>query len=405
MLSTGSDRRRSSRLSSSLRDIMSHRPSVSSTTANSNESAKIQLHRKNYVPITSNNSLRPTITPKPTSHPTNPAKPRGLTDRSTTSSTTCTSSSSSDADSSHQSAGSSMGGSTNKNKERRELQDLVKVKDEEISYLKAQLASVEYENTKMAAENMALRLTAEQDKAVWEEKLRDATEQIRQHEAMADEFIKDVARLTSELMDAKAEAEQHRAKVEKMQGKLHKVVEDGSAFIQGLANQLNTTEEQLEKVRDEYNAIKLGTPEQAEKQQHRHTSTSAAEHATNSTTDDSKLRKDNSRRHHRHHLHQPWPRLTLDDGAEDEKKELLTSILDIAADHKFQDMVVKPPSPINSPTSSRSATDPHRRKTDAPPLKEIEIITSKLGPPIQEEQKKHHKRHRQIKVERAGRAA
>ena len=401
MLSTGSDRRRSSRLSSSLRDIMSHRPSVSSTTANSNESAKIQLHRKNYVPITSNNSLRPTITPKPTSHPTNPAKPRGLTDRSTTSSTTCTSSSSSDADSSHQSAGSSMGGSTNKNKERRELQDLVKVKDEEISYLKAQLASVEYENTKMAAENMALRLTAEQDKAVWEEKLRDATEQIRQHEAMAHDFINDVARLTSELKEAKAEAEQHRVKVEKMQGKLHKVVEDGSAFIQGLANQLNTTEEQLEKVRSEYNAIKLGVHEQAE---NRHDQTDHTR-PTDGTKDEKRLHRDNSRRHHRHHLHQPWPRLTLDDGAEDEKKELLTSILDIAADHKFQDMVVKPPSPINSPTSSRSATDPHRRKTDAPPLKEIEIITSKLGPPIQEEQKKHHKRHRQIKVERAGRAA
>ena len=198
---------------------MSHRPSVTSSTANNNESAKIQLHRKNgYVPITSNNSLRPTNTPKPTSQPTNPAKPRGLADRFTTSSTTCTSNSSSDADSSHQSAGSSMGSSINKNKARRELQDLVKVKDEEVSYLKAQLTSVEYENTKLAAENMALRLTAEQDKAVWEEKLRDATEQIRQHEAMADDFIKDVARLNSELMDAKAEAEQHRAKVEKMQG-------------------------------------------------------------------------------------------------------------------------------------------------------------------------------------------
>ena len=400
MLSTDSDHRRSSRISSSLRDIMSHRPSVSSTTANSNESSKIQLHRKKYVPITSKNSLRPTITSKPTTKPTNPVKPRGLTDRSTTSSTTCTSSSSSDSDSFHQSASSSRGRSIDKRKANRELHDLEKVKDEEISYLKAQLTSVEFENTKLAAENMALRLTAEQDKAVWEEKLRDATEQIRQHEAMADDFIKDVARLTSELKEAKAEAEQHRAKVEKMQGKLHKVVEDGSAFIQGLANQLNTTEEQLEKVRSEYNAIKSGVHGQAE---NRHDQPDHTSRPTDDTKDEKRLHRDNSRRHHRHHHQQPWPRLTLD--GKDEKKELLTSILDIAADHKFQDMVVKPPSPIDSPTTSRSTTDPHRRKTDAPPLKEIEIITSKLGPPIQEEQKKRQRRHRQVKVERAGRAA
>ena len=286
---------------------------------------------------------------------------------------------------------------------RRELHDLVKAKDEEIAFLKAQLASVEFENTKLASENMAMRQTAEQDKAVMEEKLRDATEQIRQHEAMADDFIKDVARLTSELTEAKAEAREQRAKVEKMQGKLHKVVEDGSAFIQGLANQLNTTEEQLEKVRSEYNAIKLGVHGQAEKHHRhtRHTSTSA-EHGTNGTPDDidSKLLKDNIHRHHRHR-HQPWPRLTLDDSAE--PKDLLTSILDIAADHKFQDMVVKPPSPIDSRSSS--TTDHHRRKSDTPPLKEIEIITSKLGPPIQEDQKKHHKRHKQVKVERVGRAA
>lgn len=292
-----------------------------------------------------------------------------------------------------------MGSSIEKNKARsRKLRDLVEVKDEEISYLKAQLASVEFENTNLASENMALRLTAEQDKAVWEEKLRDATEQIRQHEAIADDFIKDVARLTSELKEAKAETEQQRTKVEKMQGKLHKVVEDGSAFIQGLANQLNTTEEQLEKVRSEYNATKLGAHGQAEKQHH-----DRPDHTrpTNSTKDEGRLHRDNRHRHHRHHI-QPWPRVTLDDA---EEKELLTSILDIAADHKFQDMVVKPPSPIDSPTTSRSTIDPHRRKTDAPPLKEIEIITGKLGPPIQEEQKKHHKRHKQVKIERAGRAA
>ena len=300
--------------------------------------------------------------------------------------------SSSDADSCNRSASPSAG-SIDQSKAWRELQDLVKVKDEEISYLRAQLASVEFENTNLASENMTLRLTAEQDSAVMEEKLRDANEQIRQHEAMADDFIKDVARLTLELKEAKAEARGQRAKVEKMQGKLHKVVEDGSAFIQGLANQLNTTEEQLEKVKCEYNSITLSARRQAENHHDQ------IDHATINRNDGGRIHKDNSRRCHRHHNHNHSAALK-----EADKQELLATIVDVADRHTFDDMVVKPPSPIDSRLSS--ATDHHHDKRMAlPPLEEVEIITSKLKPPVQQEKRHHQKRHKQVKVERAGRAA
>ena len=119
---------------------------------------------------------------------------------------------------------------------------------EEVTVLKKLLAKSEEEKRELSNENFFLRLRAEQEKTVADEKQRVLRQQITSQEILLDDFCKDMARLTVELKHARREAKDYKKKVDHMQIKLNQMAADESVFVHGLSEKLEISGERLEQV-------------------------------------------------------------------------------------------------------------------------------------------------------------